>query len=1404
MFRNQYTDRSASNYYSIMLNRAILKLLCCLTIFILNIQVGYTQQQKIDFTSLNSKNGLSSNSVNAILKDRYGLVWFATEDGLNKFDGTNFTVYKHRSEDPTGLLANDIRALHEDRSGNLWIGSSGGSLSRYDRNKNTFINFPAALGPHSISSDVVKSICSDVSGKIWVATYTGLDIFNPKNKTSRKLILPKTENGIDPSMLVSCLYEDSRNNMWIGTTVGLYRYDRTSNKVKHFQSSKSLSASLSGDLVTSIAEDSNKNIWIGTKTGLSKFLPATNSFENFTHLRNDPKSLISNSIQTLAADSGDQLWVGTEEGLNVLNIRTGELSKYLPDHRNTYSLTGKSIKYVCIDKQGVYWLAIYRGGVNKYDANLNLFHLKQSNMYDLNGLNASIVTSFAESENARIYVGTDGGGLNVFDRNTELFKRIKISPAEESNATGLTILSMKMARTKKLYIGTYGMGLFVMDTGTEQVRQFQRGERSDQLNSNEIFCIKEDSKGQIWIGTNGGGVNVMNSDHKVLTKYVNEPKGKKVIPANNFIRFIEEDNDGNMWIGSYGSGIAIFDVSKKKFAHFNKANSGLPSNVSLSILKDSRGDIWVGTLNGGLSFYDKAKRRFLTFAEKDALNNSTVYAIVEDSKGKIWVSTNQGISSFDRKTKKFTNFTIYNGIQNNNFIIGAGFKSRDGEIFFGGAEGFNYFNPRNFKKNKHVPAVVLTDLKIDNNSVNPTFDGALNAHISAAKEINLGYGQNFMLHYTGLNYTATPENRYAYWLEGFDKKWIKAGTAKSVSYTNLDPGEYIFHVKAANNDGVWSNKETTIKINVRPPFWRTIYAYILYAMAISGAILYSRHLGIKKLKLRFATLQENIRVEQMLEQERKEAERLRELDQLKIKFLTDLSHEFRTPLSLIMGPVEKLIYEDEEGVISGPLNMVKRNARRLLNLVNQILDLRKIEARELKLDLRQSDVVSFIKEVMDSFHDLSERKRIRLVFSSKLKYLNTAFDQSKIERVLFNLLSNAFKFTPAGGTISVVVEECQNLAEQNQSTLIIKVTDTGIGMPVQDTSKIFERFFQVENTTSVLNQGSGIGLSIAKEFVDMHGGNIIVETEPGVGSTFIIKLPIVVTTVMEEPEVEISAPSDQSGNLVRIYDDSRDHKKGTEMQSVLLVEDNEDYRFYLKDCLKPFYKIYEASNGLEGWQKTLANHPNIIVSDINMPFMDGIELCVKVKSDKRTNHIPIILLTALTGEEQQIKGLETGANDYLSKPFNFEILNAKINNLLVLNRTLKETYTKQIKVQTPEVIIESHSDRLLNKVVLYIEENLNNPKLSVEDLSKHVGMSRGSLYHKILELTGISPVEFIRSVKLDKATVLLEKSDMNISQIAYTVGFATPNYFAKSFKAKYNMQPSEFINQKRKLHSAQE
>ncbi|WP_145856579.1 hybrid sensor histidine kinase/response regulator transcription factor [Pedobacter suwonensis] len=1354
-----------------------------------------TQQPELRFTSLTSKNGLSSNNVTVIFKDRYGLMWFGTEDGLNKFDGTNFTTYKYQANDSTSIQANEVKAIHEDRRGNLWFGTSGGSLALFDRRKNSFINYRASNGPTGFSHSLIRYITSDYLGKIWVATFTGLDLFDPDTKKVSKFPIAAGQLGKLPPTIINILMEDSKHRMWVGTEDGLFLFNRKNASFIRIGSAADKPVQLAGTIVKSLAEDGDGNIWVGTTSGLSMLKSDGMGFENYQHVPGDPNSLSDNNVQSIAVSPNGHLWLGTEDGLNVFDLRTKKVRVYRPNPRNPYSLRGTSVKYVYIDKEGIYWLGLYREGINKFDSNLNLFNLIKSNVFDVYGLNAPVVTSFAPKNLTEIYVATEGGGLSIFNRNTGLFHKVNLEKL--GLPPRLTLMSLFVSSAKKLYLGTFGYGLIVLDSTLSKAASYRKSNTDSGLNSDDVFCITQDKNGLIWVGTNGGGINVMDANHKVVFRYVDKvqsPTDRK-FPLNNYIRFIKEDRFANIWVGSHGSGVAMISADKTSIKHYNELNSGLKGDIVQAFLEDSKGRIWIGTAGGGLNLLDKRTNKFINFTERNGLANDVIDAIVEDDNHNIWLSTSKGISRFDPKTQKFSNYGIYNGVQNNSFIRGAALKCKDGEIFFGGAEGMNYFNPAGFRKNKNVPAVLFTELKISNNVIEASEDGPITDHISVAKKIDLDYKQNFSLSFVSVNYTAPEQNRYSYKLEGFNKEWIDAGTAKTVSYTNLDPGEYIFHVRASNNDGVWNTTESSIKIIVHPPWWRTIYAYIFYLVAIASTLLYIRHRGIKNLERKFALVQEKTKIEQQILQDRKEAERLHELDSLKIKFLTNLSHEFRTPLSLILGPVEKLLSQQGDETKNASLKIVKRNARRLLNLVNQILDFRKIEENELKINNAPGELVSFIADVIESFNDLSERKSISLTFQTQFDSYPTEFDHDKLERILFNLLSNAFKFTPSGGTITVDLKRTPRNGQEE--TVLITVSDTGIGISEKEQQKVFERFFQADTEVSILNQGSGIGLSIIKEFVKIQGGTIDLQSEVGKGTHFMIALPLPLLDHIEKLNVDFSSPETPIQTEEEVSAKAMSETDG-EIHTILLVEDNQDLREYLKDNLKAHYRIVEAADGKEGWQKTLANHPELIVSDISMPNMSGIELCKKIKEDKRTKHIPVILLTALTGEQEQLTGLEIGANDYLTKPFNIDILNIKIKNLLLLNRTLKNTYTKQIKMETAEISVESHGDKLLKNILKYIEDNINNSQLSVEDLSKNVGMSRGSLYHKVLELTGLSPVEYIRSVKLDKAAALLIKSDLNISQIAYLVGFATPNYFAKSFKSKFGMQPSEYLNLYRK------
>ncbi len=1345
-------------------------------------QAAAAQRTDYSFINFSSKDGLSSNTINTILKDRYGYMWFATDDGINKFDGVNFTVYRHNPADSKSIGPGAVMAMQEDRFGNLWIGT-GQTLSLYDREKDVFINYDIT------EKTVIRSLCTDHKGNIWVGTYNGLFVFNPHTgKTKIYKAEPARANGLLSNAII-CVFEDSRNRIWLGTILGLHQYIESSNSFKRYVHVPADSSSVADNIIRSVAEDHNGNIWAGTTNGgLSLLQPDEKTFKNFRHSATGAGSISSNCIYAIAVENTGKLWLGTENGLNIFDPETAMADRIVNDPRNKYSLNGKSVRSIFIGNDGIYWIGTYQAGVNKYDKNLAFFYLRQSSPFDPRGLNCPTVTSFVENPAGNIYIGTDGGGLNLYDRNTGLFNHIPLAAAPHSKAQ--SILCMERVK-QELWIGTYLDGVYVLDMRTGHTRHYTRGNGLKALTSNEIFCIKKDSRGNVWIGTNGDGLNMYEPGSGIFYRFLPNNPGpvEGTLPLNGFIRSIEEDKSGNIWIGSYGTGIAVYNPRYNSFRVLNLKNSNLPSDNILTIHADSYDNIWVGTPGGGLCLFDNKTNRFMAYSETEGLSNAVVCKILEDDAGKLWLSTNKGISSFDLKTRNFKNYSHYNGLQRSPYYMGSGLKTANGEMFFGGLDGFNYFNPKSLSSNRNTPSLVFTDLKISNRSVSPGENAPIKEHISIARQVQLSYRQNFSLDFAALNYTAPQESQYFYKLEGFDKDWNRAGPSKTAVYTNLDPGNYTFRLKAKSDDGLWNTPEKTIEISVSPPFWRTVYAYLFYVLAAGFILWWLRQQGVRKLKNKFAAEQERLQFRQMLELERQEAERKHEFDLVKIKFLTNLSHEFRTPISLIVEPTERLLQQETDQKKLGQLSLIRRNARRLLNLVNQLLDFRKLEENELKLNCSEGDLVSFVREVGDSFKDISDRKHINFAFTSSLSHYYTSFDRDKIERILFNLLSNAFKFTKADGKIWLRVEQD---AEQGIRVII---SDTGVGMSREVQEKIFGRFFQGDAHVSILNQGSGIGLSITKEFVTLHGGTIHVESIQGKGSVFTVQLPC--KPICKSMEELVYPGLTATGNAAPGRQQAEAARE-PEMPTVLLVEDHEDFLHYLSDNLKSHYKIVEATDGKQGWQKALATHPQVIVSDINMPEMDGIVLCQKIKADKRTSHIPIILLTALTGDEHQLRGLNTGANDYLTKPFRFEILNIKIRNLLQLNQHLKSAYSRQIKVSTPEIEIRSEDEKLMVNITRYIESNMDNPDLSVEELSKHVFMSRGSLYNKILSLTGETPVEFIRSVKLNKAALLLENSDMKIAQIGYETGFTSPNYFARAFKAKFNLSPSEYIELKRK------
>ena len=885
-----------------------------------------------------------------------------------------------------------------------------------------------------------------------------------------------------------------------------------------------------------------------------------------------------------------------------------------------------------------------------------------------------------------------------------------------------------------------------------------------------------------------------------------------------------------------------------RFIHFSTDSNQLSSNNVTLLFRDSHQRMWAATREG-LNLFLPEKKRFQSFTTDDGLADNTIRGIEEDSLHELWVSTTNGLSRIQISSPgdhagstttpnedvhiRCRNYHEQDGLQGREFNERAGMVTRDGSLMFGGPNGFNLFHPENIVNTGAAPPMVLTDLEIFNKSVHvgEQLDGhvVLNKPLSETGEIVLHHNEDvFSIEFASLGFVDNARNKYAYTLEGFNKGWLMAdGKTRKATYTNLDAGEYTFRVRATDQDGEWYKRVASLKIVILPPFWKSPLAYGVYVLLLAGILLVGRRMIIQKARIRFA-----------LEQERRETRRMHEMDMMKIRFFTNMSHELRTPLSLILAPVDKLLSSTSSSDPRKQYEVIRRNARRLLHLVNQLLDFRKMEVNELRLHPRQGDVLKFIKEISFSFIDLAERKNISFSYHDPGHSLLTLFDHDKIERILFNLLSNAFKFTPENGAVSVSVE-----AEYQAEIVMlsVKVTDTGIGIAPDKQEKIFERFFQNDIPDTILNQGSGIGLAITQEFVRMHNGSLSVQSQLNKGSCFIVSLPfiplpaevlaeVLSTSALtasaaiwspgegalpaafrpaaEIPQVPAAVP-DPSGlqaagtaSVGAAPDPGKTTPAGdgVKKSTILIVEDNEDFRFYLKDNLRSHYSIIEATDGKEGWRKALAEHPDLIVSDISMPMMNGIDLCKKILADERTHQIPVILLTAMTGEGAELKGLQTGAIDYIIKPFNFELLLSKIRNVLAHSDTVRKTYQRQVQATPAAVQIESADEAFVKNVLEVIEKNMGNPEFSVGELSVKFHASRSTFYKRLLLLTGKTPIEFIRHIRLRRAAELLEKSQLTVSEIAYSVGFNNPKNFSQYFKMEFDRIPSAYRSEKKNGH----
>jgi signal transduction histidine kinase/DNA-binding response OmpR family regulator/streptogramin lyase len=1065
--------------------------------------------------------------------------------------------------------------------------------------------------------------------------------------------------------------------------------------------------------------------------------------------------------------------VGTNEGLVLFNPIDGTCKSFRQNSHDEQSLSDNSIRSLYLDGHDILWVGTSGGGINKYDKNQLTFSRHKIYTAENPDLISNVITSFEEDLSGNIWIGTDGGGLFLWETADNRFTSF-YPGSPGNNFPSYSVLTLKLSKNEEyLWVGTEDQGLIELNLKTKSMQFFNT--QNGKLKNNFVAAILEDRNGKLWVGTNGGGVSILNKGKAEVESFN--------IESNASVRTLFEDIDGRIWIGAY-YGVRIYDPYIKKFTSLTPDNSDIDGILNC-IFKDSENNLWLGTMGKGLQLFDRTNKKFITFSEEQGLANNLVNSIVEDHHGYLWIGTSKGISRFNPDDRTFKNYTREDGLQSNEFIRNAAYITKAGSILFGSIDGFNSFYPERAGNNVNIPPVVITDFQLANKSLPAEmYNSQFKSKGDTSRQITLSYDQSvFSIEFTALNFTVPQKNQYAYMLEGFDKDWNYIGYEHKATYTNLDPGEYLFKVIASNNDGVWNKEGTSLKIIITPPFWKTRFAYIFYLLIIA-AILYYIYREIKA--------REKLKNEILFQKLSKE--KMEELNQMKLNFFTNISHELRTPLSLIIDPIRKITTEEVPAYQTKILsNLVLKNATRLSNLVNQLLDFRRFSGHY-KLETQHINLIELIKEICQAFEEKAKEREIEFDLSFNTTFKDAWMDADKLEKILSNLISNAFKFTPNGGKIQVLVS---TITEENENrSLEIRVKDTGPGVPQAYKKKIFDLFFQVEGTTRYDMESSGIGLSLAKELVLLHGGEISELGKQGEGAFFMVKLPVQEYIFQSNESESHDTEREDEKLLTNISEATINNEadNSSELPIILVVEDNAELREYIAGDVLSKYHVEQASNGREGFEKAMAHIPDLIISDIMMPDGNGLELCEKLKADEKTSHIPVILLTAKQTDVNKIEGYKKGADAYISKPFNSALLNTQVENLLESRKRLRALFYKAETAYAAEAEVTDIEKEFLKKAEQVILDNLSNTQFDVESFAEKLKMNRQQLSRKLKAISNQTPNEYIIIVRFKKAADLLIAGEFNISEVSYKLGFSEPASFTRAFTKIYGKSPRKYIS----------
>lgn len=1338
----------------------------------------YGQSLNTPITKFDRSKGLSNSNILSITQDRFGFMWFATEGGLNRFDGSKFIAYKHNKQNPNSISCNSINKLLIDKDGILWVATTHEGLDRYNHETDDFTHFYPNGNPGDISGPAITDLCVSHDGNIWVTTYfDGLNLFDKKtNKFKHFSFESNNINTIRENIVLKVL-EDKQHFLWIGyRSQGLSIMNTLTGEMKHYRHNPQNPNSLPSNSILSIAEDQYNNIWIGTDSGLCLYNKQADNFITFTHNPANKNSIIANKIMDIQEMKDGKLWIGTENGgisildisypfldfdnIKFTNLHSGD-SKETLSHNSVYSLYQDCYENI--------WIGTFGGGINFISKIPNAFNTIEYTPYSTSNKSLSHKTPWGlcESEDGKIWIGTDGGGINVLNPGVGIEKIINSS---NSNLTDNAILCAYTDSRNRLWLGTYEGGAYYLDNKSQQLK------RISQLPSNDIRTIYESHDNQIIIGTMDG-LSFLNGEGTVIkTLTMNDGL------SNNNCSAITQDMQHNYWIGHHGNGITVLDKNFqiiKKYSKQRNDPKSLSDNTIFCILSDMQNNIWIGT-GDGLCLYNRKTDDFSHFTINEGLADNTIRAMTKDRHGYLWLSTNDGISRLNIKTKQIYNYNYKDGVPFGEFMDNSVLYSSSGYIYFGSRNGLCYFSPDQLLERTVPTTVSFTRLDIFNEKVTPSTDGPLHRNIIYNDPITLSSEQNaFTIHYSATNYALQKKTIYRYKLDNFNSDWVYDTEQGYVSFKKIPAGHYTFTVEASVDNKTWS-QPAQLEIIVLPPIWETWWMKTIYCLTGMLICFYVYFFYKRKHKIKQERIMEQLQIKET-----------KEINKAKLQFFTNISHEIKTPLTLIISPLEDILRNEENPSNKKRIQIIYNNANLLLKLFNQLLDFRKIENGHSKLYLTKGDIIKTILDVCISYKELKSDSDIKFTYHTEIPSLSIWYDHEKVFSIVDNLLSNAYKYTQSG-EISVNVKFAEDM---NMPTLQVQVSDTGIGIDNNAQKHIFKRFYQVKNATA--SSGTGIGLSLVANFVTLHNGQISVRSEKDKGSVFSFTIPCNLTPPADAEDID----NNSDGN-----DNSKTDKEDDISKKILLiVDDNKDIRDYIESCFENEFKILSAEDAETALNLAQKQTPDIIISDVMMGKMSGIELCKTLKQNEETNHIPIILLTAKSSPFDKKEGYDAGADSYITKPFYSEILQTRVHNLIATREKYREYISKALfngQNEQQQDVEKIRQNTLIRNLTKIIEENMSDERLDIEFLSSSLCMSHSSLFRKVKALTGLSINEFVRGIRMEKAEAFLMTDNYSISEVAYKVGFNSLRYFRQCFKNHFGITPSDYL-QKNKNNSSQ-